>query len=320
MFDLGKDKFNVLFMGTPEFAVDTLKMLVNTHNVLGVVTQPDKPQGRGYKLKSSPVKEIALKYNLDVYQPDKIKGNIDFIDKIKNMDLDLIIVVAYGKILPVDILNIPKFGCINSHASLLPRHRGAAPINFSIISGDNKSGITTMFMDEGLDTGDIIEKYEVKIDENMTAGQLHDKLKVISSEGIKDTLEKIKNGTITRQKQDDSQSTYAPMLTKEFGHIDFSKSANDIVNLIRGLNPWPVAYCLYEEKKIKVYEAKNVSFIEDKYKNLDYGQIVKVNDEGILVKCGIGFILITTIQFESKKVMSIKSFLNGNIINKVKLN
>lgn len=320
MFDLGKDKFNVLFMGTPEFAVDTLEMLVNTHNVLGVVTQPDKPQGRGYKLKSSPVKEIALKYNLDVYQPDKIKGNIDFIDKIKNMDLDLIIVVAYGKILPVDILNIPKFGCINSHASLLPRHRGAAPINFSIISGDNKSGITTMFMDEGLDTGDIIEKYEVKIDENMTAGQLHDKLKVISSEGIKDTLEKIKNGTIIRQKQDDSQSTYAPMLTKEFGHIDFSKSANDIVNLIRGLNPWPVAYCLYEEKKIKVYEAKNVSFIEDKYKNLDYGQIVKVNDEGILVKCGIGFILITTIQFESKKVMSIKSFLNGNIINKVKLN
>lgn len=317
---MGKDKFNVLFMGTPEFAVDTLEMLVNTHNVLGVVTQPDKPQGRGYKLKSSPVKEIALKYNLDVYQPDKIKGNIDFIDKIKNMDLDLIIVVAYGKILPVDILNIPKFGCINSHASLLPRHRGAAPINFSIISGDNKSGITTMFMDEGLDTGDIIEKYEVKIDENMTAGQLHDKLKVISSEGIKDTLEKIKNGTIIRQKQDDSQSTYAPMLTKEFGHIDFSKSANDIVNLIRGLNPWPVAYCLYEEKKIKVYEAKNVSFIEDKYKNLDYGQIVKVNDEGILVKCGIGFILITTIQFESKKVMSIKSFLNGNIINKVKLN
>lgn len=249
MFDLGKDKFNVLFMGTPEFAVDTLEMLVNNHNVLGVVTQPDKPQGRGYKLKSSPVKEIALKYNLDVYQPDKIKGNIDFIDKIKSMDLDLIIVVAYGKILPSDILNIPKFGCINSHASLLPRHRGAAPINFSIISGDNKGGITTMFMDEGLDTGDIIEKYEVKIDENMTAGQLHDKLKVISSEGMKDTLKKIKNGTIRRQKQDDSQSTYAPMLTKEFGHIDFSKSAKDIVNLIRGLNPWPVAYCLYEEKK-----------------------------------------------------------------------
>ncbi|BAK81060.1 methionyl-tRNA formyltransferase [Candidatus Arthromitus sp. SFB-rat-Yit] len=307
-------------MGTPEFAVDTLEMLVNNHNVLGVVTQPDKPQGRGYKLKSSPVKEIALKYNLDVYQPDKIKGNIDFIDKIKSMDLDLIIVVAYGKILPSDILNIPKFGCINSHASLLPRHRGAAPINFSIISGDNKGGITTMFMDEGLDTGDIIEKYEVKIDENMTAGQLHDKLKVISSEGMKDTLKKIKNGTIRRQKQDDSQSTYAPMLTKEFGHIDFSKSAKDIVNLIRGLNPWPVAYCLYEEKKIKIYEAKNVSFTEDKYKNSDYGQIVKVDDEGILVKCGRGFILITIIQFESKKVMSIKSFLNGNIINKVKLN
>ena len=171
-----KDKFNVLFMGTPEFAVDTLEMLIHNHNVLAVVTQPDKPQGRGYKLKSSPVKEVALKYSIDVYQPDKVKDNDEFINKIRNMDLDLIIVVAYGKILPSDILNIPKFGCINSHASLLPRHRGAAPINFAIISGDNKSGITTMFMDEGLDTGDIIEKYEVEIEDYMTAGQLHDKL------------------------------------------------------------------------------------------------------------------------------------------------
>ncbi|BAK79702.1 methionyl-tRNA formyltransferase [Candidatus Arthromitus sp. SFB-mouse-Yit] len=307
-------------MGTPEFAVDTLEMLIHNHNVLAVVTQPDKPQGRGYKLKSSPVKEVALKYSIDVYQPDKVKDNDEFINKIRNMDLDLIIVVAYGKILPSDILNIPKFGCINSHASLLPRHRGAAPINFAIISGDNKSGITTMFMDEGLDTGDIIEKYEVEIEDYMTAGQLHDKLKLISAYGMKDTLQKIKNGTIKRQKQDDSKSTYAPIITKEFAHIDFSKSARDILNLIKGLNPWPVAYCLYEEKKIKLYEAKEVSINEDKYIDFSYGQIVEINDDGLLVKCGQGFILITTIQFENKKVMSIKSFLNGNIISKVRLN
>ncbi len=315
-----KDKFIVLFMGTPEFAVYTLEMLIHNHNVLAVVTQPDKPQGRGYKLKSSPVKEVALKYSIDVYQPDKVKDNDEFINKIRNMDLDLIIVVAYGKILPSDILNIPKFGCINSHASLLPRHRGAAPINFAIISGDNKSGITTMFMDEGLDTGDIIEKYEVEIEDYMTAGQLHDKLKLISAYGMKDTLQKIKNGTIKRQKQDDSKSTYAPIITKEFAHIDFSKSARDILNLIKGLNPWPVAYCLYEEKKIKLYEAKEVSINEDKYIDFSYGQIVEINDDGLLVKCGQGFILITTIQFENKKVMSIKSFLNGNIISKVRLN
>lgn len=320
MFALFKDKFNVLFMGTPEFAVDTLEMLIHNHNVLAVVTQPDKPQGRGYKLKSSPVKEVALKYSIDVYQPDKVKDNDEFINKIRNMDLDLIIVVAYGKILPSDILNIPRFGCINSHASLLPRHRGAAPINFAIISGDNKSGITTMFMDEGLDTGDIIEKYEVEIEDYMTAGQLHDKLKLISAYGMKDTLQKIKNGTIKRQKQDDSKSTYAPIITKEFAHIDFSKSARDILNLIKGLNPWPVAYCLYEEKKIKLYEAKEVSINEDKYIDFSYGQIVEINDDGLLVKCGQGFILITTIQFENKKVMSIKSFLNGNIISKVRLN
>jgi methionyl-tRNA formyltransferase len=320
VFALFKDKFNVLFMGTPEFAVDTLEMLIHNHNVLAVVTQPDKPQGRGYKLKSSPVKEVALKYSIDVYQPDKVKDNDEFINKIRNMDLDLIIVVAYGKILPSDILNIPKFGCINSHASLLPRHRGAAPINFAIISGDNKSGITTMFMDEGLDTGDIIEKYEVEIEDYMTAGQLHDKLKLISAYGMKDTLQKIKNGTIKRQKQDDSKSTYAPIITKEFAHIDFSKSARDILNLIKGLNPWPVAYCLYEEKKIKLYEAKEVSINEDKYIDFSYGQIVEINDDGLLVKCGQGFILITTIQFENKKVMSIKSFLNGNIISKVRLN
>ncbi len=311
------DKLNVIFMGTPEFAVNTLEMLIHNHNVLAVVTQPDKPQGRGYKLKPTPVKEVALKYEIDVYQPEKIKGNDEFINTLKEFNPDVIVVVAYGKILPSEILNMPKFGCINSHASLLPRHRGAAPINFAIIYGDKKSGVTTMFMDEGLDTGDIIEKYEVSIDKTMTAGDLHDKLMVLSADGMKDTLEKLMNGTLKRTKQDDSESTYAKILTKEFAHIDFSKSSKEIVNLIRGLNPWPVAYCLYEEKKIKVYNAKA---LDEDYHESENGQILKVDEEGILVKCGKGSILITFIQFENKKAMDVKSFLNGNTIKNIKLN
>lgn len=314
------DKLNVVFMGTPEFAVPTLEMLIENHNVLAVVTQPDKPQGRGYKLKPSPIKQVALKNKIDIYQPTRVKGNEEFINGIKSLNPDVIIVVAYGQILPIELLNIPKYGSINSHASLLPRHRGAAPINFAIICGDKKSGVTTMFMDEGLDTGDIIEKYEVDIEENMTAGDLHDILKVVSADGIKDTLEKLMNNTLVREKQNDDYSTYAKILTKEFAHIDFSNSSRDIVNLIRGLNPWPVAYCLYKEKKVKIYEAKCIFYDNLEYESLEDGQIIKVDDEGILVKCGDGMILITVIQFENKNVMSVKSFLNGNTIENIKLN
>ena len=193
-------------------------------------------------MKFSPVKEVALEKQIDVYQPEKIKGNIEFISKIKELKPDVIIVVAYGKILPKEIIDSPKFGCINSHASLLPRHRGASPINFSIISGDTKTGITTMFMDEGLDTGDIINKYEFDIIDGMTAGELHDELKNLSAHAIRDTLLKLEKNELTREKQDDKNSTYAPMLMKEFGHVEFSKSSREIVNLIRGLNPWPLAY------------------------------------------------------------------------------
>lgn len=314
------DKLSVVFMGTPEFAVPTLEMLIENHNVLAVVTQPDKPQGRGYKLKPSPVKEVALKHEIDIYQPNKVRGNEEFIGTIRDLNPDVIIVVAYGQILPLELLNIPKYGSINSHASLLPRHRGAAPINFAIICGDKKSGVTTMFMDEGLDTGDMIEKYEVYIEDNMTAGDLHDILKEVSAKGMKDTLEKLMNNTLVREKQNDEESTYAKILTKEFAHIDFSNSAKDIVNLIRGLNPWPVAYCLYEEKKVKIYEAKCVTLNDSKYDSLENGQIIKVDDEGILVKCGEDMLLITVIQFENKKAMPVKSFLNGNTIENIKLN
>lgn len=314
-----KGKFKILFMGTPEFSVPTLKMLIEKYNVVGVVTQTDKPTGRGQNIKYSPVKEVALKSGINVYQPEKIRGNQEFLKEINSLDVDVIIVVAYGKILPKEILDYPKYGCINSHASLLPRHRGAAPINFAIMSGDKKTGITTMYMDEGLDTGDIIKKYEMEIEEEMTAGELHDKLKELSAFAIEDTLDLLGKDLIKREKQDDSLSTYASMMNKEMGHIDYSKSSNEIINLINGLNPWPVAYSLYEEKKVKIYSAKNCPEISLAYENLENGQIIEVDEKGILVKCGKGCILITSIQFENKKVMTVKSFLNGNSIKKIKL-
>lgn len=315
-----KSDLRVIFMGTPEFSVPTLEMLISNYNVMAVVTQPDKPVGRGYNVKHTPVKEAALRHNIKVYQPDKIKNNIEFIEEINSLKPDVIIVVAYGKILPVEILNSPKFGCINSHASLLPRHRGASPINFAIISGDNKSGITTMFMDEGLDTGDIIEKYEINIDDGMTAGDLHDKLKELSAYGVNETLKKLERNELKREVQNDSDSTYAPMLTKDFGHIDFTKSSKEIVNFIRGINPWPIAYCLYEEKKIKIYDAIDLVIDDCDFENFEVGQIVKVDREIIVVKCGSGYLGILFLQMDGKKPMSVKSFLNGNNIKKLKLN
>ncbi len=313
-------KLRIIFMGTPEFSVPTLKMLIEEHDVVGVVTQLDKPKGRGHNIAVSPVKQVAIENNINVYQPKSVKGNDEFLYEIKSLNADVIVVVAYGKILSKEILESCKYGCINSHASLLPRHRGASPINFAVICGDKKSGITTMFMDEGIDTGDMLLKKEVEITEDMTAGDLHDKLKILSSDAIRETLELVKKNKLVREKQNDSESTYAPVLNKEFGHIDFSKSCNDIVNLIRGLNPWPIAYCLYKEKKMKIYEAKEYELDEKLYESFEVGQIISIEDEGIVVKCGKGFLLITFIQFENKKAMSIKSFLNGNTIEKLKLN
>ena len=314
------DKLKVVFMGTPDFSVPTLEMLIENHNVLAVVTQPDKPKGRGYKLFPPPVKETAIKNGIDVYQPEKIKGNVSFIDILKNLSPDVIIVVAYGKILPKEIIDLPKFGCINSHASLLPRHRGASPINYSLIMGDKKTGITTMFMDEGMDTGDIIEKYEINIKEGINAGDLTQELKQLSEYAIKDTLLRLVNGEIIREKQDDSLSTYAPMLTKQIGHINFSNSAEEIVNLVRGLNPWPIAYCLYENSKLKILNAHVYNDNTQNYDKFENGMILKVDKEGILVKCFDGLVLITHVQFEGKKAMSVREFINGNIIKIVRLN
>ena len=249
---------NILFMGTPDFAMESLKSLYEAkYNIIGVVTNPDKPKGRGMKLTFSPVKEYAIQNNLEVFQPVKVRKNEEFIEKIKNLNPDVICVVAYGKILPKEILEIPKLGCINVHASLLPKYRGAAPIQWAIINGDKETGVTTMFMDEGMDTGDMILKRKVSIYEDETTGELWDRLSKIGGELLVQTLKNIETNNYKREKQT-GEYTMAPMLSKEMAKIDWNnQSAQDIKNLVRGLNPIMGAYTFIEDgKKNKILEGR----------------------------------------------------------------
>ena len=244
----------IVFMGTPEFAVPALEALIEKFDVEAVFTQPDKPKGRGKKLAMSQVKEVAVKHDIKVFQPEKLKKDRETIEELKNIAPDFIIVVAYGQIFSKEILEIPKYGCINLHASLLPKYRGAAPINWAIINGEKVSGNTTMFMDEGLDTGDMLLKSEAQITDSMTAGELHDKLMEQGGELLVNTIKGIMDGKIKRIKQEDDKSCYSPMLSKETGKIDWTKGGKKINNLIRGLNPWPLASTHYngEVKKIVI--------------------------------------------------------------------
>jgi methionyl-tRNA formyltransferase len=299
---------NIIFMGTPGFAVPTLEKLhESSHNVVLVVTQPDKPSGRGKKLKSSEVKEIAERLSLKIFQPDKIKRQ-ENIDVLKSYNPDVIVVVAYGQILSKDVLTLPKYGCINVHASLLPKLRGAAPLNWAIINGDTKTGITTMQMDTGLDTGDMLLKTEVIIDENMNVGELHDILMHKGAKLLIETLNKLEKGELSPQKQDDSLSSYAPMFNNENRKINWSLPAKNIHNLIRGLSPWPAAYFTMDEKPVKVY---NSSYIND---NSDYepGYVIKADNEGIFVKAKDGIVILKEIQMPGKKKMTVEAYLRGN--------
>lgn len=245
----------IVFMGTPEFAQASLQKLIGTgHNIVGVFTQPDKPKGRGYKLVAPPVKELALEHNIPVYQPEKMKDGTA-LSILKELNPDLIAVVAYGRILPKDILELPKYGCINVHGSLLPKYRGAGPIQWSVIDGEPVTGVTTMYMGEGLDTGDMILKKETPIGENETYGELHDRLKEIGAEALVETIALIEQGKAPREKQDDSLSSYAPMLDKKIAKLDFNKPAQQLHNLIRGLSPWPVAHTTVGGKLLKVHRA-----------------------------------------------------------------
>lgn len=301
----------IVFMGTPEFAVPCLQKIIDEgHEVVAVVTQPDKPKGRGKKLAMPPVKELALKYDIPVYQPLKAREE-SFVDTLKEMNPELIVVVAFGQILPKSILDIPKYGCVNVHASLLPRYRGAAPLNWVIINGEEKTGVTTMYMDEGLDTGDMILKSEIALDDEITAGELHDKMMIDGAKLLKETIDLIKKGEAPREKQSNENTCYSPIMNKSLGNIDWNKSAIDIHNLVRGINPWPSAYTTYEGQTMKIWKTKVI----DKNSNKDPGTIISVDKEGINVSTSEGILQIKEIQMAGKKRMEVPEYIKGNNIN-----
>lgn len=300
----------ILFMGTPDFAVAVLRDLIaSRHQVIGVVTQPDKPKGRGKSLTYPPVKEVALEYQIPVYQPLKAKEE-EFIETLRKLEPDIIIVVAYGQILPQTILDLPRYGCINVHASLLPKYRGAAPIQQVILDGEAETGVTAMYMEASLDTGDMLKKISIPIDTKETGGSLHDKLKALGGPLILEVLEELLNGTAVREKQDDGKASYVKILSKNQGHIHWEKKAEEIERLIRGLNPWPSAYTYLHGKILKIWEAE---LYNDKA-DCRPGTIAGITKDGIIVGTGVGKLKLTVLQLEGKKRMSAEEFLRGYTI------
>lgn len=302
---------NVVFMGTPDFSVGTLEEIIKAgHTVSAVVTQPDKPKGRGGAVAMSPVKEVALKNGLTVLQPVKA-SNPEFVEELRGYNPDVIVVVAFGQLLPKAIIDMPKYGCINVHASLLPKYRGASPIQWAVIDDCEYSGVTTMQMNEGLDTGDILLVEKVKLDKKETAGSLFDKLSEVGAKLLVDTLKQKEAGTIKPVVQNDSEATYVKMINKSFGEIDFNLSAKRIECLIRGLNPWPSAYTHLNGKMLKIWDA---DVCEDEENSTDnaVGTVTKVNKISFVVKCGDGSLIINEVQLEGKKRMDAGSFLRGN--------
>ncbi|WP_302381948.1 methionyl-tRNA formyltransferase [Anaerotignum lactatifermentans] len=298
----------VIFMGTPDFAVPSLEALLTKHEVVLVVTQPDKPKGRGKKMVPTPVKTCALEHGIPVLQPEKVKEP-EFVEQLRSYEPDLIAVTAFGQILSEPILEMPKYGCINVHGSLLPKYRGAAPMQWSIIDGEKVTGITTMYMAKGLDSGDMLLKAEVEITDEDTFATIHDKMAVTGANLLLDTLDQLEAGTLERIPQDHDAATYAPMITKETGHIDWSKNRQDIINLIRGLNPVPAAYTIYEEEVLKIFGAVISDVQTDDAAN---GEIVAVVKKGFVVKCGDGCLLITEVQARGGKRMMTDAYLRGH--------
>ena len=319
---------NIVFMGTPDFAKESLKAIYEAgYNILAVVTNPDKPKGRGMKLIPSPVKEYALEKKLKIYQPLKVRNNIEFLDEIKNLKPDVICVVAYGKILPKELLDIPRLGCINVHGSLLPQYRGAAPIQWAVLNGDKETGITTMYMDVGMDTGDMILKEKVEIGENETTGELWDRLSKIGANLLVKTLKQIEEGTAPREKQGEN-FTLAPMLSKEMAKINWDEmDAIKIKNLVRGLNPIMGAYSNLDGKKVKFWKVNVVSVndlikkfpeLEEytyRIKGLAPGTVLFSDEKnGLYINANGGIIEVLEIQGENAKKMSINDYLRGNKI------
>ena len=298
----------LVYMGTPDFAVPPLTALVEAgHEVAAVVTQPDKPKGRGKAVLMAPVKEKALSYGIPVYQPARIKKDEEFLKTLREINPDAIVVAAFGQILPKEILELPKYGCVNIHASLLPKYRGAAPIQWAVIDGEKESGITTMMMDVGLDTGDMLDRTVIPLAEDETGGSLFEKLSRAGGPLILKTLEALENGTAVRTKQPEEGATYAGMLDKSLGNIDWTQSAAKIERLIRGLNPWPSAYTGYKGKTMKLWAA---DVLEGTFEGVP-GEIIKVEKERFLVRTGDGALAVKELQLEGKKRMDAASFLRG---------
>lgn len=298
----------IVFMGTPDFALASLDKLIDGgYEIAAVVTQPDRPKGRGKKLTPPPVKERALGAGLRVLQPERVKDS-GFIEALKELSPDIIIVVAYGQILPEEIINLPAMGCINVHASLLPKYRGAAPINWCIINGESRTGVTTMYMDKGMDTGDILLQRETEIGENETASELHERLAALGADLLLETLEGLQRNEVERKAQDHSAATYAPQLDRETGRVDWNSDAKSIYNLIRGTNPWPGCYTVYKGERMKLWEAK---VLEQKSRGTA-GKVLEAGHGGMLVQAGSGTLLVTKIQMPSSRVMTVDEYLRGN--------
>lgn len=304
----------VIFMGTPEFSVPTLEALIAHYDVIGVVTQPDKRKGRGKAMACPPVKETALKHNISVYQPVKVREEA-FVETLKELEPDVIVVVAFGQILPESILNIPKYGCINVHASLLPKYRGAAPIQWAVINGEKETGITTMYMAKGLDTGDMIDKIVIPVEPKETGETLHDKLSAAGGKLILETLAKLEAGTAVRIPQNDAESSYAGMLTKELGEIDWTKSAAAIERLIRGLNSWPSAYTHMNGKTLKIWDA-DVKADPANGQTAVPGTVTDVKKDCFYVQTGDGQLKVNEVQLQGKKRMPVQAFLLGYPVKK----
>lgn len=304
----------IVFMGTPDFAVGALEALIAAgHEVAAVVTQPDKAKGRGKAVVMPPAKEAAISHGIAVYQPERIKKDDEFFRVLEQLHPDVIVVAAFGQILPKRILDLPRLGCVNIHASLLPKYRGSAPIQWAVIDGESVSGVTTMMMDVGLDTGDMLEKAVVTLDEKETGGSLFDKLSWAGSDLIVSTLRKLEQGTAVREKQPETDATYARMLDKAMGEIDWTKPAAEIERLVRGLNPWPSAYTHYDGKTLKIWSAE-VSRPEKK--GSTPGTVSEVGRDFIAVETGQDLLLIRELQLEGKKRMDTASFLRGYALEK----
>lgn len=300
----------IIFMGTPDFAVPTLESLFREgYSIELVITQKDKPKGRGKKVQYTPVKEKALELGLEVHQPDSVNDR-ESIDRIKSINPDFIVVVAYGQILKRDILETPKYGCYNVHASLLPKYRGAAPINWAIINGEKETGVTIMEMEEGLDTGDMVLWKSIPINSEDDTPSIHDKLSILGGELIVEALEGIRNGVLNKTPQNHSLSTYAHMLDKSMGRINWSDKGENIINLIKGLKPWPSAYTQYKDEIVKIHKAS----VMDKVKEGNNGEILKVDSKGIYVNAKDKIVVLEEIQFPGKKKLKVEEYLKGNTI------